>query len=94
MSKNKQLILSDVLSTNVDLWGKNLEYKKGDIVVWKGRNSAILRIAYDFKAEFSSHTLECAKSTIDKYNSLHYSNLRLATDYEVKCLGNLDILVL
>jgi|GEM_PF-3075329 len=87
-------LLADVLSTNADLFGKNLEYNKGDIVVWKGRNAAILRIGYDFKADFRAHVLECAKSTLKKYNSLHYSNLRLATDEEIKYLGDLDILVL
>ena len=92
-NKSKPL-LADVLSTNSDLFGKKLEYKKGDVAVWKGHNKAILRIGYDFKADFRAHVLECAKSTNKKYNSLHYSNLRLATDEEIKFLGDLDILVL
>jgi len=92
-NKSKPL-LADVLSTNAELFGKKLEYKKGDIAVWKGNNKAILRIGHDFKADFRAHVLECAKSTNKKHNSLHYSNLRLATDKEVKYLGDLDILVL
>ena len=87
-------VLADVLSTNAYLFGKKLEYNKGDIAVWKGHNAAILRIGYDFKADFRAHDLECAKSTDKQYNSLHYSNLRLATDEEIKFLGDLDILVL
>ena len=84
----------DILSTNAELFGKNLEYKKGDIVVWKGYNKAILRIGYDFKVNFNAHVLECAKSTHKEYNSLHYTNLRLATDEEKEYLGDLDILIL
>lgn len=87
-------MLAEVLSTNADLFGKKLEYNKGDVVVWKGNKAAILKIGCDFKCDFRAHVLECAKSTIKEYNSLHYSNLRLATNDEIKLLGDLDIFVL
>ena len=77
-----------------NLFGDNTEYKKGNIVVWNGFNKAILRIKYDFKVDFRSHVLECAKATYFRYDSLHYSNLRLANKDEVKRLGNLEIIEL
>lgn len=81
-----------ILLTNADLFGKSLKYKKDDIVVWKGQCAAILRIGYDFEVDFSCHRFECAKSTDKRYDSLHYSNLRLATDQEKEILGDLEVL--
>ena len=94
LSNSTKPVLADVFSLHSDLYGKKLEYKKGDICVWNGFNKAILRIAQDFEVDFMAHVLECAKSTNRKYNSLHYSNLRLATDEEKELLGDLDILIL
>lgn len=75
-----------------ELFGELTEYKKGDIVVWGGYNKAILRIAEDFISNDSCHMTQCARATHKGYNSLHYSNLRLATRQEVELLGNLEIL--
>ncbi len=94
LSNATKPMLADVFSHHSELYGKKLEYKKGDICVWNGLNKAILRIGYDFKVDFRAHVLECAKSTNRKYNSLHYSKLRLATDEEKELLGDLDILIL
>ena len=69
-------LLADVFNSHTELYGKKLEYKKGDVCVWNGMNKAIVTIGQDFKADFRAHVLECAKSTNKKYNSLHYSRLR------------------
>lgn len=88
MEKNKLEILNDNLFVN------QLEYKKGDVVVWRGNNPAILRIGHDFKFNNIAFSLECAKTTNKQYNSLHYSHLRIATRQESELLGNLDIILL
>jgi hypothetical protein len=78
-----------ILNTNIDLFGKQLEYKKGDIVIWKGQNPAILRIERDLKVNPNGPSMyNCAKSTHINYDSLHYSNLRIATFREFKYLGS------
>ena len=87
-------LLADVFNSHTELYGKKLEYKKGDVCVWNGMNKAIVTIGQDFKADFRAHVLECAKSTNKKYNSLHYSRLRLATNQEKELLGDLDFLAL
>ena len=87
-------LLADVFNSHTELYGKKLEYKKGDVCVWNGKNKAIITIGKDLKADFRAHVLECAKSTNEKYNSLHYSRLRLATNQEKELLGDLDFLSL
>ena len=87
-------VLADVFNSHSDLYGQKLEYKKGDVCVWNGKNKAIITIGKDFKADFRAHVLECAKSTNKKYNSLHYSRLRLATNQEKELLCDLDFLAL
>ena len=87
-------MLADVFNLHTDLYGEKLEYKKGDVCIWNGKNKAIVTIGEDFKADFRAHVLECAKSTNKNYNSLNYRLLRLATDEEKELLGDLDILVL
>ena len=93
-SKITKPVLADVFNSHTDLYGEQLEYKKGDVCVWKGKNKAIVTIGEDFKADFSAHVLECATSTNKNYNSLHYRLLRLATDEEKELLGDLDFIAL
>lgn len=93
-SNSTKPVLADVFNLHTDLYGEKLEYKKGDVCIWNGKNKAIVTIGEDFKADFRAHVLECAKSTNKNYNSLHYRLLRLATDEEKELLGDLDILVL
>jgi hypothetical protein len=91
-------LLTDVFNSHTELYGKKLEYKKGDVCIWNGMNKAIVTIGQDFKADFRAdfrnHVLECAISTNEKYNSLHFTKLRLATDEEKELLGDLDFLAL
>lgn len=65
-------------------FGETKEYKKGDIVVWRGRNPCIGKI--ECRGNEDLHR-DCW--VIDEeHNSLHYSNLRYATKKEIKQLGD------
>lgn len=80
-------------------FGKTKNYQKGDIVVWKGNMPCIGKISRNVyliefgdinKIKFSTNEYYINES----HNSLHYSNLRLADEEEIKILGNNDIILI
>lgn len=89
---NKQRIIN----TNIELFGKVLSYKKGDVVVFKGTNPAIGRMAAD--EDFSkarSYVEECGLfQNVKTYDSLHFSELRPATEMEKEYLGDNILIIL
>lgn len=67
-------------------FGKNRYYFHGQICMWRGVNPAIVRI--DKNSDDS-----CYRTiNTERYNSLHYSNLRPATKAEIKKLGKRNVL--
>lgn len=78
---------NNILDTNINLFGKQLDYKIGDIVIWRGQNPAILRI----KSIKMNH---CYEATVNGYNSMHFSHLRLATIKEIQYLGSAEFKII
>jgi len=68
-------------------FGKITEYKKGDIVVWKGGYPAIGRIKG--KCKIFNDCWDISKT----HNSLHFCNLRLANDEEKAALGTKQMIL-
>lgn len=68
-------------------FGESDNYKKGDIVVWRGRNPCIGKIK-----KRANHTIDYLIGSCwvidEQHNSLHFSNLRYATHEEIKKLGD------
>lgn len=65
-------------------YGETKEYKKGDFVVWGGRNPCIGKISGRGGGLYGENCWVID----DEHNSLHYSNLRYATQKEIKQLGD------
>lgn len=80
-------------------FGKLKEYKKGDIVVWRGAHPCIGKIkrrSYLVSLD-SNKTKKLSKDCYfitDSHDSLHHSNLRKATEEEIEALGKNDILLI
>lgn len=68
-------------------FGKNRYYFEGQVCVWRGRDPAIVRIIGD---SIDDKCFQVENSEV--YNSLHYTNLRPATDSEIRKLGSKNIL--
>ena len=65
------------------------QYSKGDIVVWRGYDPAILRVENDWVMPVLRKTVKDVSVKINnEYNSCHYSNLRFATPKEIAMLGD------
>ena len=73
----------DSLEPTMHLFGKRDDYKKGDVVVWKGDYPCITVI--DRKSGDSW------KSIYHTHDSLHFSNLRNANQDEIELLGEKEI---
>jgi len=65
-------------------YGETMEYKKGDVVFWMGYRKCIGKIIGKSVGQFSQNCWVID----DEHNSLHYSNLRYATNEEIKQLGD------
>ncbi len=64
-------------------YGEIKEYKKGDVVVWRGQQKCIGKIIGKSIGRFSNGCW----AIDEKHDSLHYSNLRYATPEEREKLG-------
>ena len=66
-----------------------MKYNIGDVVKWSGQQPCIGRIIGEC-TEFE----DSYKINNDTHNSLHFINLRLATQDEIELLGNKEIHIL
>lgn len=85
----KQLLHKNVINSK-EGFGNNKNYKKGDIVVWCGRNPCIGKIKSKAKGDIN---IDCWVIN-ENHNSLHYSHLRYATPDEIAQLGRKRIVLL
>lgn len=84
---HKQLNKPVVLSCE-HLFGEQKNYKEGDVVVWRGNKPCIGKIV----GKCDSYE-DCFK--INKtHSSLHYSNLRYATQKEKQKLGRKQMVLI
>ncbi len=76
------------MNNKKDKFGAIQEYKKGDIVVWRGNNPCIGRV--------KARCVEFRDSwNVSKtHNSLSYTNLRYATPKEIEKLGRKQMLLI
>lgn len=81
----KQLNKPIVLSSKHG-FGEQKDYQKGDVVVWRGDDPCIGRI-FDKTPIDRNHLDEDCFVISKTHNSLHYSNLRYATQKEKQKLG-------
>ena len=87
---NKQLNKPVVLRCE-HLFGEQMNYKKGDVVVWRGGNPCIGRIKEKCKHDGINDDCFVISKT---HNSLHYSNLRYATQKEKQKLGRKQMVLI
>lgn len=64
-------------------FGESQHYSQGTICIWRGNEPCIFRVARSAG--------KCFVATARDYNSLHYSNVRIATEKEEELLGDQPI---
>lgn len=90
-SKTEQpCTIHGVLNCKKYEFGRNYYYFPKQIAVWRGGQPCILRIKR--KIEDNIYSRDCYESTTKTHNSLHYTNLRPATEEEIKLLGRKQVL--
>jgi len=79
-----------IVNTNAEDFGKLKTYKENDIVVWRGDQPCIGYIAKDCDCTNAKNYNDLLFSIKHFSNSLHFSNIRLATEEEVLVLEKLN----
>lgn len=90
LAQKKALRKTDVLSSKNYDFGSTKDYKRGDVVVWRGTEPCIGRI----KSKDNSGVQDDCWVICDSHNSLHYSNLRYAKPEEIAQLGRKRIILI
>ena len=86
--KFNKCVSLDSLESCEHLFGEQKNYKEGDVVVWRGNKPCIGKIV----GKCDSYE-DCFK--INKtHSSLHYSNLRYATQKEKQKLGRKQMVLI